>query len=67
MKKLIIKALKHGMSFGKLAKATGMKKPTLYVMVQKDNELKHAYNEYRASIDNIARDIVELSSVEKYL
>lgn len=61
MKKLIIKALKHGMSFGRLAKATGMKKPTLYKMVQKDNDMKGAYNEYRISIENIAKDIMEMS------
>lgn len=60
-KKLIIKALKHGMSLTEIANPLGMKKSTFWVMLQKDQDYLNAVNEYELSKQNIARDILEMS------
>lgn len=60
-KKLIIKAIKHGMSLTEIAKPLGIAKTTCWMLLQKDEDYKKAITEWKISKENIARDILEMS------
>ena len=52
-KKLIIKALKHGVPIRRIAKEVGKNERAIWRYIKKDKEMQFAMNQYKAFVDNL--------------